>query len=93
MDKLPDIGKIANGEIKSIEEEEHKVLFALCAGLINHLKEFDKKEEIDNVLKFSMELPSEFSIMLVKDMQKNSIGVESAPSWEIWVRKFSYLLS
>lgn len=93
MDKLPDIQKIINGELEALEEEDHKVLFALCAGLINTLKESKNKKEIDKVLIFSMTLPPEFSIMLVKDMQKNSINVESAPSWESWVRKFSYLLS
>jgi len=93
MDKLPDIEKIATGEIKKVEDDDHKILFALSSGLINHLKESNEKEKIENVLLFSMELPSEFSIMLIKDMQKNAIKVENAPSWEIWVRKFSYLLS
>jgi len=93
MDRLPDISKIATGEIKEIEDDEHQVLFALCSGLINHLKSSKDRDEINHVLEFSMKLPSEFSVMLVKDMQKNSIQVENAPSWEEWVRKFSYLLS
>jgi len=93
MNLLPDIEKIATSEITEIEDENHKMLFALCAGLINHLKEFKDKEKISNVLSFSMTLPPEFSIMLVKDMQKNSISVESSKNWDEWVRKFSYLLS
>ncbi len=93
MNLLPDIGKIATGEITEIEDEDHKMLFALCAGLINHLKESKDKDKVSNVLKFSMTLPAEFSIMLAKDMQKNSIAVESSENWDEWVRKFSYLLS
>ncbi len=93
MDRLPDIEKIADATIESLDEGDHKVLFALCAGLVNHLVESNKKEQIDNVLRFSLTLPGEFSIMLVKDMQKNGINVENAPSWDEWVRKFSYLLS
>ena len=93
MDRLPNIEKIADATIESLDEDDHKVLFALCAGLVNHLVESNKKEQIDNVLRFSLNLPGEFSIMLVKDMQKNGINVENAPSWEEWVRKFSYLLS
>jgi hypothetical protein len=73
MNSLPNITKIANGEITDIESEEHKMLFALCAGLINHLKESEDRDKVANVLNFSMTLPSEFSIMLVKDMQKNCI--------------------
>ncbi len=92
IDKLPDIKKIADKEIEAIEEDDHKVLFTLCAGLVNHLKEFNQKDKIDNVLNFSLSLPSEFAIMLVKDLQKNSISVENTPSWEEWIRKFSYLL-
>ncbi len=93
MDRLPDIKKIATGEIKRVKDDDHKILFALSSGLINHLKESNEKEKIENVLLFSFELPPEFSIMLIKDMQKNSIKVENAPSWDLWVRKFSYLLS
>ena len=93
MHKLPDIKAITKGEITEIEEEETKVLFALCAGLVNHLKGSNDKKEIDHVLSFSFSLPSEFAIMLVKDMQKSKLPVENAAQWEAWVRKFSYLLA
>ncbi len=93
MDKLPDIDKIVTAKITELEDEDHKMLFALCAGLVNRLKESEDKEHISNILIFSMKLPPEFSIMLVKDMQKNAIGVESSTKWEEWVRKFSYLLT
>jgi len=93
MHRLPDIEAIVGGELKEIEEEDTKLLFALCAGLVNRLKQSSTKEEIDNVLAFSLTLPGEFAIMLVKDMQKNAIPVENALHWEEWVRKFSYLLA
>ncbi len=93
MDKLPDIDKILTAQIKEIDEDDNRVLFALCAGLVNRLKESQDKQQLDNVLKFSTTLPSEFSIMLVKDMQKNSLSVESCPFWDTWIRKFSYLLA
>ncbi|HHD84002.1 MAG TPA: MoxR family ATPase [Campylobacteraceae bacterium] len=93
MHRLPDIEAIVSGELKAVEEEDTKVLFALCAGLVNRLQQSKEKEEIDNVLAFSLSLPGEFAIMLVKDMQKNGIPVENAPQWEAWVQKFSYLLA
>ncbi len=93
MDRLPDIKKIAEAEIKELDIEDNKILFALCAGLVNHLKESGEKEKINNVLKFSMHLPNEFSVMLIKDMQKSKINVENVASWNDWVRKYSYLLS
>ena len=48
---------------------------------------------IDNVLKFSLQIPGEFSIMLVKDMQQNNLDVEGSEEWGEWVRKFAYLLA
>ncbi len=93
MYKLPDIEAIIKGELKEIDEDDTKVLFALCAGIVNRLKNSHDKKEIDNILNFSLTLAGEFSIMLVKDMQKNSINVENSPIWQKWVEKFSYLLS
>ena len=93
MHQLPDIDAIVKGEIKEIEEDDTKVLFALCAGLVNRLKQSNDKAEIDHILAFSLSLPPEFAIMLVKDMQKNAIHVENAPHWDAWVQKFSYLLT
>jgi len=93
MHRLPDIEAIVQGELKEIEEEDTKVLFALCAGIVNQLKQKMDKEETNNVLFFSLSLPGEFAIMLVKDMQKSGLPVENAPHWDQWVRKFSYLLS
>ncbi len=93
MHLLPDLDAIVQGEITEVEEEDTKVLFALCAGLVNRLKASGDKTAIDNVLAFSLSLPGEFAIMLVKDMQKSGLPVENAPHWEGWVRKFSYLLA
>ena len=93
MHQLPDIDAIVRGELKEIDEEETKVLFMLCAGLVKRLRQNPQKEAINNVLAFSLTLPPEFAIMLVKDMQKSGIPVENAPHWDEWVRKFSYLLA
>ncbi len=92
MKDLPDILKIVKGEIKEIDISDPKVLYSLIAGIINILMENHKEEFIDNALEFSFSLPGEFAIMLVKDMQKNGIDVESSKNWDVWVSKFSYLL-
>ena len=93
MHRLPDIDAIVSGQISEIEEEDTKVLFALCAGIVNRLTQHRDKSEIDNVVAFSLGLPPEFAIMLLKDMQKNGINPENLPHWDAWVRKFSYLLA
>jgi len=91
MNRLPDIEKLLNDEEVEIEHDS-QVLFALIAGIITNIKQHSSKEKIDNALKFSLTLPKEFSVMLVKDMQQNQLNVESSAVWEDWVEEFAYLL-
>ena len=93
MKDLPDLNRILDGSLAELEEEDPKVMMALAIGLVNALIENPAEEAIDNVLNFSLLLPGEFSIMLVKDMQQNSIDVEGSEAWGEWVRKFAYLLA
>jgi hypothetical protein len=37
-------------------------------------------------------MPSEFSVMFIKDMQQNGIELEDCENWEEWIEKFDYLL-
>ena len=93
MKELPDLNEILDGTLTELEEDDPKVMMALAIGLVNALREDASDEAVDNVLKFSLQLPGEFSIMLVKDMQHNGIDVEGSQEWGEWVRKFAYLLS
>jgi hypothetical protein len=92
MHSLPDIDLLLNGESKEEISHDNQVLFALCAGIVNHLKNEDKNSKVDEALKFSFSLPPEFSVMLVKDLQQSGINIESSAVWEEWVEKYSYLL-
>ncbi len=91
MHRLPNIDKLLNGEEVEVEHES-QILFALIAGIVSNIKQNSTKEKIDNALKFSLTLPKEFSVMLVKDMQQNNINVEGSTVWEEWVEEFAYLL-
>ena len=93
MNQLPDFSSILDGSLEAIEEEDSKVVMALAIGLVNALLENQSEAAVDNVLKFSLALPGEFAIMLIKDMQQNRIDVEGSGVWGEWVRKFAYLLS
>ena len=93
MKDLPDLNTILDGTLTQLEEEDSKVMMALAIGLVNALMEDPSEEAIENVLKFSLKIPGEFSIMLVKDMQQNSIDVEGSTAWSEWVREFAYLLA
>jgi hypothetical protein len=94
MDRLPSINSILDGTLKSIEDtDDTKLMMALSIGIVNILKDDKDMDSINNVLAFSLTIPAEYSIMLIKDMQQNSINVEESSRWEEWVREFEYLLS
>ncbi len=92
MKEIPDLNSILNGTLTIVEEDDSKVMMALAIGLVNALLENASEEAVENVLHFSLQLPGEFAIMLVKDMQQNNIEVEGSAAWGEWVRKFAYLL-
>ena len=93
MRQLPDLSAILSGKLTETESEDHKVLMALVVGLVNALKAQNTPEAIDHVLRFSMQLPGEFAVMLLQDMQQEGIDVENSEIWPQWVARFSYLLS
>ena len=92
MRQLPDLDAIVGGSLTELNEEDPKVLMALAIGLVNAARENPTDEAISNILRFSLQLPGEFAIMLIKDMQQNGLDVEGSEAWSEWVKKFAYLL-
>jgi len=92
MDRLPNIDNLLAGDEVEVETNS-QVLFALIAGIISNLRQDGDIGRIDNALKFSLSIPKEFSVMLVKDMQQNGIEVERSNFWDSWVDEFAYLLT
>ena len=93
MRQLPELNTILDGTLTEHNEDDPKVLMALAIGLVNALQENPSDEAIEHVLDFSLQMPGEFAIMLVKDMQQNGLDVEGSAVWSEWVRKFAYLLA
>jgi len=89
--RLPDISAIIEGRAVEIENDA-KVLTILISGIVSRLKKDSKIEHIDNILDFSMRLPKEFAILLIKELQLNGIDIESSSRWSEWVDRFAYLL-
>lgn len=93
MQQLPDLNAILDGSITTLEEYDNpKLMVAMSIGLVNLLKESHTATHIDTVLDFSLQLPPEYAVMLVKDMQYNSIDIENSSNWGKWVDEFAYLL-
>ncbi|WP_108063776.1 AAA family ATPase [Poseidonibacter lekithochrous] len=91
MKDLPNIEEIINGTLKVIPEN-NSVLYALCTGLTYALKKSESVETVTNILEYSLELPNEFSVMLVRDLQKEGINVEASTSWKTWSDANKFLI-
>ena len=91
MEALPPIEPILEGEDIEIPQN-NSVLYALCSGIVYALKKSQEPQSVTNVLKFSLKLPNEFAVVLVKDIQREGIDVESNTMWKTWVDSNRYLL-
>ncbi|MBU0720889.1 MoxR family ATPase [bacterium] len=99
MNKLPDIenilacAKSPDGDDNNIYSEEVDVLYALSTGLVSKLLQKNTEERLDNLLRYTLDLKSEFAVMIVQDLQRNGVTMEHSQVFKKWVQKFAYLLS
>ena len=91
MNRLPDIKNIlesGGGEYS----DEVDVLYALSTGLVSaYLKDRDDAK-LQNLLRYTLGLKSEFAVMTVQDLQRNGVSMEHLDVFGEWVEKFAYLL-
>ncbi len=89
MDKLPDIEAILQtGEGEQSEAVD--VLYALSSGLVSRVLEDNSK--LENLLRYALKMKSEFSVMMIQDLQRNGVKMEHAPLFKEWVKAFAYIL-
>jgi hypothetical protein len=91
VDKLPNIQELIDGQSKEVPLN-NSVLYALITGIVYSLKQNSCVKSVTNILNYSLELPNEFSVMLIRDLQKEGIDVESSPSWKSWVNSNKFLI-
>ncbi|HEY9204012.1 MAG TPA: MoxR family ATPase [Sulfurimonas sp.] len=91
MNRLPDIKNILHSGSGEYSDEVD-VLYALSTGLVSaYLKERDD-EKLENLLRYTLGLKSEFAVMTVQDLQRNGVRMEHLKAFGEWVEKFAYLL-
>jgi hypothetical protein len=92
MHKLPDIEDILSkggGEYS----DEIDVLYALATGLVSAYLREKNEEHLENLLRYTLGLKSEFAVMIVQDLQRNGVTMEGSKTFKEWVDKFAYLLA
>ena len=92
MHRLPDIEAILQSGTGDYPEEVD-VLHALATGLVMALLQDPSKERMDNLLNYTLDLQSEFSVMVVQDLQRAGYTMEEQKAFDKWVGKFAYLLA
>jgi hypothetical protein len=92
MKKLPDLEMILEANTQEYPKEID-VLYALASGLVSRYLHNPTDERLENLLHYTLELQSEFSVMIVQDLQKNGVKMEHLKVFERWVEKFAYLLA
>lgn len=91
MNELPNLQDIL--ESKTVDlPQSNSAWYALCVGLVYAIKNNYKQQYLDNILEFSHQIPSEFSVMLIRDIQKEGIAVEHSSKWDAWVDTHGFLL-
>jgi MoxR-like ATPase len=91
MSQLPDIEQILSSG-RGEYPESIDVLYALSSGLVSHLLYDYSDERLESLLSYVLDLQSEFSVMVVQDLQRSGITMQKSQVFERWVEKFSYLL-
>ena len=89
--KLPNIDAILDGTETSVPNET-SALHILCTSLSMRIDEETRAAQLDNLLRYTLNLPGEFAVMIVQDLRQRDIGLDYIKSWPLWMRKFNNLL-
>lgn len=92
MESLPDPKAILNGSEKT-QCSDASQLFVLISLLVSTYLADPSKEALANLLSYSLDLKSEFSLKLVRDLQNSGVNLEKEELFGKWCDKFSYLLT
>ncbi|QOP45088.1 AAA family ATPase [Sulfurimonas paralvinellae] len=91
MDKLPDLDAILQEKLREYPQEID-VLYALSSGIVSKYLQNPDEKILENILEYSLELKSEFAVLIVQDLQRNAVRMEHLPAFSEWVKQFAYLL-
>lgn len=89
--KLPDIEGILQ-DAKAEYPSEEDILHMLSCVLVSFLLKYSNEENLENVLKYIMDLKPEFSMMIVQDLQGSGLSLQESKNFSAWMAKFTDLL-
>lgn len=91
MNLLPDVDAILTGE-SSDYPTDISALYALSSALVGRILSDPDEVKIDHLLRYTLNLQSEFAIMIVQDLQRQGIRMDHLSGYGEWVNAYAYLL-
>jgi len=91
-DKLPNLENILQTGVGDYVDEVD-VLYALSTGLVSAYLKNQDSEALENLLNYTLDLKSEFAVMIVQDLQRVGVDMQRSLAFKEWVKKFAYLLA
>lgn len=91
MKLLPDIEAILNGE-ESGYPSDVSALYALSSALVSRVLRHPEDEGVEHLLRYTLNLQSEFAVMIVQDLQRQGIVMDHLDAYGDWVNAYAYLL-
>lgn len=88
---LPNMDEILEGKTEDVPQET-SALHILSASLTLRVDEESSGEVLDNLLKYTLNLPGEFAVMIVQDLRERNIELDYLKSWPLWIKNFNSLL-
>ncbi len=90
--ELPDLDAILRGE-ESMVPKDTNALHVLSSMILQRVEPDIPKEALENLLRYLLKLPGEFSVMVVGELQRRGVLLERAAGWREWIKEFGYLLA
>ena len=84
-EELPDVAAIYEGHYPEIEKQP-ALLYALVSALVEYYKGTDAHKE--HLFKFSETLPTEFGVMLIKDVIVKDESLATFEAFDAWLAKY-----
>jgi len=89
-EELPDIASIYNGNYPKVPEQP-ALLYALVSAMVEYFDGSDAHKE--HLFTFSEELPTEFGVMLIKDVIVKDESIATFDAFDAWLGKYGeYIL-
>jgi len=88
---LPDMDAILRGECTEYPNDI-SALYALSSALVGRILSDQDEQKINHLLGYTLNLQSEFAVMIVQDLQRQGIKMDHIKAYGDWVNAYAYLL-